>query len=402
MLTLKGKKEVVQMRVIVIVLDSVGIGALEDAYLYGDEGSNTLVNTAKAVGGLHLPNLAKLGLGKLDSIPGVPDVDDPIGAYGIMKEKSPGKDTTTGHWEMMGIILEKPFDLFPTGFPKELIDEFEKRTGRKVIGNKPASGTEIIKELGKEHEKTGALIVYTSADSVFQIAAKEEVVPPEELYKYCKIARHLLDEMGYKVARVIARPFTGEWPNYVRTERRKDFSLDPEGVTAMDVLVSHGISVYGVGKIGDIFNYRSITESFKTKDNMDGVDKTIKVMKEKKEDCFIFTNLVDFDMKYGHRNNPEGYARALEEFDERLPEILENMRSDDVLVITADHGCDPTTPSTDHSRERVPLLVYGEKVKPIHIPTRESFADLGQTIVEFFGVENLPNGKSFLGIIREE
>ena len=384
------------MRAIVVVLDSVGIGALEDAHLYGDEGSNTLVNTARAVGGLHLPNLAALGLGNLDDIPGVPKVDEPAGAYGIMKEKSPGKDTTTGHWEMMGVILDKPFDLFPKGFPKELVDEFERRTGRKVIGNKPASGTEIIRELGREHEKTGALIVYTSADSVFQIAAKEEVVPPEELYRYCKIARHLLDEMGYKVARVIARPFTGEWPNYVRTERRKDFSLDPEGVTALDVLVSSGIPVYGVGKIGDIFNYRGVTESFKTKDNMDGVDKTVMLMREKRENCFIFTNLVDFDMKYGHRNNPEGYAKALEAFDERLPEMVENVFPDDMLIITADHGCDPTTPSTDHSRERVPLLVYGEKIKPVLIPTRESFADLGQTILEFFGLKGLSSGRSFL------
>ncbi|HCZ07154.1 MAG: phosphopentomutase [Thermotogota bacterium] len=384
------------MRAIVIVLDSVGIGALPDADLYGDEGSNTLVNTARAVGGLKLPNLEKLGLGNLADIEGVKPTESPEGAYTVMKEKSPGKDTTTGHWEIAGIVLEKPFDLFPNGFPEELIKAFEKATGRAVIGNKPASGTEIIKELGPVHEKTGALIVYTSADSVFQVAAKEEIVPPDELHHYCKIARKLIDEMGFKVARVIARPFTGVWPNYIRTERRKDFSLDPEGITVLDLLTRKGIPVYGVGKIGDIFNYRGITENWKTKDNMDGVDKTLSVLEEKKEDAFIFVNLVDFDMKYGHRNDPEGYAKALEAFDQRLPEIIERLETDDILFITADHGCDPTTPSTDHSREQVPLLAYGSRVKPGSFTERESFADLGQTIAELFEVGPLDNGVSFL------
>ncbi len=391
------------MRVITIVLDSVGIGEMPDAEEYGDKGSNTLVNTAKAMGGLNLPNMAKLGLGHLADIPGVPKVENPEGVFGIMMEKSPGKDSTTGHWEMMGIILKRPFDIFPNGFPEDLIREFERRTGRKVIGNKPASGTEIIKELGPEHEKTGALIVYTSADSVFQIAAHKDVVPLEELYRYCEIARELLDEMGYKVARVIARPFIGKWPNYVRTPERRDYSLPPEDETLLDILTEEGIPVYGVGKIYDLFAGRGITEKFKTKDNMDGVDKTIMVMNEKNHKSFIFTNLVDFDTKYGHRNNVEGYARALEEFDSRLPEIIDAMEEDDVLFITADHGCDPTTPSTDHSREMVPLLGYGNPLKKgVYIGVRETFADLGQTIADIFGVRPLKNGISFKKLIWKE
>jgi len=387
------------MRVIAIVLDSVGIGEMPDASEYSDEGSNTLVNTAKAVGGLNLPNLAKMGLGNLDEILGVPKMKA-IGAYGIMFEKSPGKDSTTGHWELAGIVLKKPFDLFPNGFPKELLEEFEKRTNRKVIGNKPASGTEIIKELGLEHEKTGALIVYTSADSVFQIAAKEEIIPVQELYRYCEIARQLLDEMGYKVGRVIARPFTGEYPNYVRTPRRHDYSLEPEDETLLDILTQSNIPVYGVGKIYDLYAGRGITESFKTEDNMDGVDKTIQVMKEKKHTCMIYTNLVDYDMKYGHRNDPYGYAKALEEFDNRLPQIWQVMEKDDLLFITADHGCDPTTPSTDHSREKVPILVCGESLcANVNIGIRESFADFGQTVADIFGVKKLKNGRSFKEMI---
>ncbi|ACR78774.1 MULTISPECIES: phosphopentomutase [Kosmotoga] len=383
------------MRAIIIVLDSAGIGEMPDAEKYGDKGSNTFGNTAKAVGGLHMPNSQRLGLGNLTDILGVPPTDHALGAYGRMLEKSPGKDTTTGHWEFMGIILEKPFDMFPNGFPPEIIEPFEKETGRKVIGNKPASGTEIIKELGREHEKTGALIVYTSADSVFQIAAHEEIVPVPELYKYCEIARKILNESGYKVARVIARPFIGEWPNYTRTPRRHDYSLPPEGKIALEYLVENGVPVYAVGKINDIYDGHGITEYVKTKDNMDGVDKTLDYIR-KVDKGLIFTNLVDFDMKYGHRNNPEGYAKALEEFDARLPEIIGTMRPDDVLFITADHGCDPTTPSTDHSREKVPLLVYGRHVKEnVFLGERETFADLGQTILDLFGVEPMENGTSF-------
>ncbi len=387
------------MRVIAIVLDSVGIGELPDSQLYGDQGSNTLVNTAKAVGGLNLPNLARMGLGNLGDIPGVPKMKA-MGAYGVMQEKSPGKDTTTGHWELAGIILEKPFDLFPNGFPEKLISEFEKRTKRKVIGNKPASGTEIIKELGPEHERTGALIVYTSADSVFQVAAKEEIVPVGELYRYCEIARQLLDEMGYKVGRVIARPFTGEYPNYVRTARRHDYSLEPEDDMLLNRLVQSNIPVYGIGKIYDIYAGKGITESIKTQDNLDGILKTIEAMKEKSYKCMIFTNLVDFDMKYGHRNDVYGYAKALEQFDQYLPEIWTNMREDDLLFIIADHGCDPTTPSTDHSRERVPLLVCGKFVRSdVYLGVRESFADFGQTVADLFGVGKLKHGTSFKNLI---
>lgn len=388
------------MRIVLIVLDSVGIGAMPDAHLYGDEGSNTLVNTARAIGGLHLPNMGRLGLGRLADIPGVKPVDPAEGIFGKMMEKSPGKDTTTGHWELAGVVLKRPFDLFPNGFPEELIREFEKRTGRKVIGNKPASGTEIIRELGPLHEKTGALIVYTSADSVFQIAAKKEIVPLEELYRYCEIARQLLNENGYKVARVIARPFTGEWPNYVRTPERRDFSLEPEGKTLLDVLTESGIPVLGVGKIADIFAGRGVTENFKTKDNNDAVDKIVWLLKERKGDSLIFANLVDFDTKYGHRNDYVSYAKALEEFDRRLEEILERLEREDVLFITADHGCDPTTPSTDHSREMVPVLGYGELLKKnVDIGTRETFADLGQTIADIFGVSPLENGTSFKDLI---
>jgi len=388
------------LRIITIVLDSVGIGEMPDAHMYGDEGSNTLVNTARAVGGLRIPNLERLGISKLVEFDGMTRPKVVEGIYGKMMEMSKGKDSTTGHWEIAGLIIKEPFRTYPNGFPRDLIEEFERRTGRKVIGNKPASGTEIIKELGPEHEKTGALIVYTSADSVFQIAAKEDIIPVEELYRYCEIARELLDEMGHKVARVIARPFIGEWPNYVRTPRRKDFSLEPEGETLLDKLVKNGIPVYSVGKIYDLYAGRGITEYVKTKDNMDTVDKTLDMMRKKKERSFIFANLVDFDMKYGHRNDPEGYAKALEEFDLRLPEIWNEMEKDDILFITADHGCDPTTPSTDHSREIVPVLGCGENLKKdVYIGVRKTFADLGQTIADLFGIEPLENGESFKDMI---
>jgi phosphopentomutase len=383
------------LKIVLIVLDSVGIGEMPDAEKFGDKGSNTLVNTAKSVGGLKMPNMARLGLGKLDDIPGVESVQSALGAYGKMLEKSPGKDTTTGHWEFMGIIMNKPFDFFPEGFPQEIIEPFEEETGRKVIGNKPASGTEIIKELGPKQEKTGNLIVYTSADSVFQIAAHEDVIPLEELYKDCEIARRILNKSRYKVARVIARPYIGDHPNYTRTANRHDYSLAPEGKLASEYLVENGIPVYAVGKINDIYLGHGISDYVKTKNNTDGVDKTIDYMK-KAEKGLIFTNLVDFDMRYGHRNNPEGYAEALENFDERLPEIMNNLTSDDILIITADHGCDPTTPSTDHSREKVPLLVYGMNVLPdAYLGERDTFADLGQTILDLFNFELMENGTSF-------
>jgi phosphopentomutase len=383
------------LKIVLIVLDSVGIGEMPDAEKFGDKGSNTLVNTAKSVGGLKMPNMARLGLGKLDDIPGVESVQSALGAYGKMLEKSPGKDTTTGHWEFMGIIMNKPFDFFPQGFPQEIIEPFEEETGRKVIGNKPASGTEIIKELGPKQEKTGNLIVYTSADSVFQIAAHEDVIPLEELYKDCEIARRILNKSRYKVARVIARPYIGDHPDYTRTANRHDYSLAPEGKLASEYLVENGIPVYAVGKINDIYLGHGISDYVKTKNNTDGVDKTIDYMK-KAQKGLIFTNLVDFDMRYGHRNNPEGYAEALENFDERLPEIMNNLTSDDILIITADHGCDPTTPSTDHSREKVPLLVYGMNILPdVYLGERDTFADLGQTILDLFDVELMENGTSF-------
>jgi len=382
-------------RVIIIVVDSAGIGEMPDASDYGDEGSNTIGNTARAVGGLNMPNCKKLGLGNLASIPGVSPVSRALGAFGKMLEASIGKDTTTGHWEFMGIILKEPFSLFPEGFPASIIDEFKDRTSRGVLGNKPASGTEIIQELGREHEASGDLIVYTSADSVFQIAAHEEVIPVEELYRYCEMAREILNESEYKVARVIARPFVGKWPEYTRTPNRQDFSYPPEDRLVLEELVDNGVPVYAVGKIYDIYEGHGITEYVKTRNNDEGITRTIEYL-QKTEEGLIFTNLVDFDMKYGHRNDPVGYARALEEFDERLPEIMSAMRPEDVLFITADHGCDPTMPSTDHSREKVPLLAYGMHLREnSNLGERRSFADLGQTVLELFDLEQMPNGESF-------
>lgn len=387
------------MRVILIVLDSVGVGALEDAQLYGDEGSNTLSNTAKAVGGIAFDTLKKFGIGNITTIEGTLPVEKPLASYGKAKEMSKGKDTTTGHWEISGVILEKAFKTFPNGFPKDLIAEFENRIGKKVLGNKVASGTEIIKELGEEHIKTGFPIVYTSADSVFQIAAHEEVIKIDELYEICKIARELL--VGdYAVARVIARPFIGNnKDDFKRTYNRKDFSMKPPYKTMLNFLQERGLAVVGIGKIHDIFDGDGLTQSIHTEGNVDGVDKTIEAMKNV-SDGLIFTNLVDYDMLYGHRNDPFGYAKALLDFDKRLPEIVDNLKKDDILIITADHGCDPTTPSTDHSREHIPILVYGENVKKgINLGIRESFSDIGKTICEYFGCYEMKNGKSFLNDI---
>ncbi|MBO8138554.1 MAG: phosphopentomutase [Desulfotomaculum sp.] len=372
-------------RIILIVLDSVGIGELPDAGEYGDSGSNTLVNTAKAVGGLNLPNLAKLGLGNIAQIDGVPPNPNPAGSYGKMAEQSKGKDTTTGHWELTGIILDRPFPVFPNGFPDDFIEQYEKRIGRKVLGNKPASGTKIIEELGKQHMETGSPIVYTSADSVFQIAAHEDIIPLEELYRYCEIAREMLTG-DLAVGRVIARPFTGQPGSFKRTANRHDYSLAPVKTTVLDILAQNEYDVLAVGKIVDIFSGRGITGYVRTKNNMDGVDKTLKYISE--NNCgLIFTNLVEYDQAYGHRNDPQGYAKALEEFDARLPEIIKTMKKDDVLIITADHGCDPTTPSTDHSREYVPLLVYGVPVKNgVNLGIRRTFADVGNTIADIFSI----------------
>lgn len=381
-------------RAIIIVLDSVGMGELPDAWKYGDEGSDTLGNIAAAVEGFSLPNLEKLGLGCIDGIKGYKRVGTPAACYGKMTERSAGKDTTTGHWEMAGIILDKPFPVYPDGFPEEVIDAFEKAIGTKTLGNFAASGTEIIKQLGQQHVLTGYPIVYTSADSVFQIAAHEEVIPIERLYEMCRIAREILTG-GHAVGRVIARPFTGSEGSFVRTDRRHDFSLKPIKNTVLDSISKKGLKVKAVGKINDIYAGRGITDYVYIHGNMDGVDKTLEYLKEDFEGL-LFTNLVDFDMLYGHRNNARGYADALTEFDRRLPELLEAMKDDDILLITADHGCDPTTPSTDHSREYVPLLVYGRNARHgLNLGTRATFADIAQTLSEMFGTGDDFNGKSF-------
>ena len=381
-------------RVILIVLDSVGVGALPDAGLYGDEGSDTLGNLARALGGLRLPNLQKLGLGNIHPIVGVPPEHEPDAAFGRLAEQSAGKDTTTGHWELAGLISTEPFPTYPQGFPQELIAEYERRIGRRVLGNYPASGTVIIEELGPQHQRTGRPIVYTSADSVFQVAAHEEIIPIDELYRICRIARELLTgEHG--VARVIARPFVGKPGAFQRTDRRRDFSALPPEPTLLDRVVEAGKTVWAVGKIEDIFAGQGISHAVHTHDNMDGVDQTLQAMRQAGPGL-VFTNLVDFDMLYGHRNNPQGYAAALQAVDERLPEMLTALRDEDALILTADHGCDPTTPSTDHSREYVPLLVYGTRLRPgMDLGTRDTFADVAATIAEWLQVTAPPAGLSF-------
>ncbi|AKX94283.1 phosphopentomutase [Moorella thermoacetica] len=385
-------------RVIIIVLDSVGVGALPDAAQYGDEGSNTLAHIAATVD-LRLPNLTRLGVGNITPLRGIPPVGTPAAAWGKMASQTAGKDTTSGHWELAGLILERPFPLYPHGFPPEIIEPFEKAIGRRVLGNKPASGTVIIEELGAEHMRTGNPIVYTSADSVFQIAAHEEVIPVEELYRYCKIARRLLTG-EHAVGRVIARPFVGEPGHFIRTDRRQDFSLEPPRPTLLDAVIAAGLEVMAVGKIKDIFAGRGISRWIHTHDNMDGVDQTRNFMREG-ERGLIFTNLVDFDMRYGHRNDVAGYAAALEAFDRRLPELLDALETSDALILTADHGCDPTTPSTDHSREYVPLLIYGKRIRPLNIGVRPTFADLGATVADLLGVPYDLPGKSFASMLLE-
>ncbi|HFB52582.1 MAG TPA: phosphopentomutase [Anaerolineae bacterium] len=381
-------------RAVIIVLDSVGCGDAPDAAAYGDEGSNTLGNIARAVGGLNLPHMQKMGLGNLTDIQGVPTTTDTLGAYGRLTETAAGKDTTTGHWELGGVRLEKPFPTYPNGFPPEIMSEFERRIGRGTLGNYPASGTEIIKELGEEHMRTGKPIVYTSADSVFQIAAHTDIIPLEELYRECEIAREILTG-EHAVGRVIARPFTGEPGHFTRTEDRRDFSLTPPGDTILDVVKKAGLEVMAVGKIEDIFAHRGITQSNHTGNNMAGVDATIAFIKQG-DPGLIFTNLVDFDALYGHRNNPRGYADALEAFDRRLPEILDALLPGDVLFITADHGNDPTTPSTDHSRERVPLLIAGNAIRPAtNFGTRPRFSDLAATAADLLGLDWRGAGESF-------
>ena len=381
-------------RVILIVLDSVGIGEMPDAKDYNDEGSNTLGNISAAVGGLMLPNMEKLGLGNIDGIKGISKFEEAKGAFGKCSELSIGKDTVTGHWEIAGVVLDKPLRTYPNGFPQQLITEFENQIGRKTLGNIVASGTEIINELGDVHLKTGSPIVYTSADSVFQIAAHEDIISIDELYKMCKIARKMF--MGdIAVGRIIARPFTGEGGSFSRTSNRKDFALDPFNKTMLDYIKEAGNNVMAVGKIEDIYNGKGVTDAVHINNNMDGVNKTLDCMKSEKSGL-IFTNLVDFDMLYGHRNDFKGYAKALVDFDNRLPEILELMKVEDILILTADHGCDPTTYSTDHSREYIPLVVYGNMVKPgVNLGIRNSFSDIGKTILELLKINNKLIGESF-------
>ena len=381
-------------KVILIVLDSVGIGELPDADQYGDVGSNTLGNISNFVGGLKLPNMEKIGLGNIDEIKGVDKTVHPIGNFGRCLELSKGKDTITGHWEIAGVVLHEPMKTYPNGFPKEIMEEFEAKIGTKTIGNTVASGTAILEELGDEHVKTGYPIIYTSADSVFQIAAHEEVIPLKKLYEMCEIARKMLvgDKM---VGRIIARPFKGKSGEYTRTANRHDYALEPFNKTILDYVKESGSNVMAVGKIEDIYNKRGVTDAVHIKNNMDGVDKTIEYMKCGKAG-FIFTNLVDFDMKFGHRNDPKGYADALVEFDSRLPEIIDNMSTEDVLIITADHGCDPTTASTDHSREYIPVLAYGKTLKSdTNIGTRKCFCDIGKTVLDLLNIENELVGESF-------
>jgi phosphopentomutase len=380
-------------RVLLLVMDSVGIGEMPDAKDYGDEGSNTFANISRESGGLNVPNLQKLGIGNIIELPHIPAAKDPWANFGKMAEKSKGKDTTTGHWEQMGIFTEQPFPTFPHGFPEKFIHDFERRIGRQVLGNVVASGTVIIEELGAEHIRTGKPIVYTSADSVFQIAAHEEVIPLPELMQICRTAREMLtDELN--VSRVIARPFIGREGSFQRTTNRHDFSVKPPA-TLLDHIVEAGQKVLAVGKINDIFAGRGISEFILTKGNMDGVEKTLQYL-QRDDPGLIFTNLVDFDMVYGHRNNVRGYAQALEEFDAQIPAILEALKDEDILMITADHGCDPTTASTDHSREYVPLLVYGKKVKKgVNLGIRATFADVGATIAEYLAVPPISLGRSF-------
>ncbi len=386
-------------RIILVVMDSVGVGAAYDAKAYGDLNTDTLGNTAKVTDGLNLPNLQRLGLGNLHPVKGVLPIDKPLGYYKKLTEASVGKDTLTGHWEMMGILVDKPFKTFSAnGFPKELIDTFEKSTGYKVIGNKSASGTEIIKELGEKHLKTKELIVYTSSDSVFQIAAHEETFGLNELYRCCEIAREITLNEKWKIGRIIARPFSGNnYKNFIRTSNRRDYALKPYKKTVLNSLSEGGYDVISVGKIADIFDYEGITEYIKSKNNFDGMLKTIDFVKNKCFKGLLFVNLVDFDSLWGHRRNPHGYKNQLEEFDIQLGYLIKELKADDLLIITADHGNDPTHIGTDHTREEVPLLYFSKRfTKTKKLRKGKSFADIGATIADNFKVESPLLGKSDL------
>ena len=380
-------------RILLLILDSVGVGAMPDAADFGDQGSDTLGHLA-ASRLLNLPNMSRLGLGNIRPLQDIPPVDRPIGFFGKAALASRGKDTTSGHWEMMGIILDRPFPTYPDGFPDEIVSAFEKAIGRKVIGNYPASGTEIVQDLGEEHIRTGSPILYTSADSVFQLAAHIDVIPLAELYRFCQLARDLL-QGEHQVGRVIARPFRGRPSHFERTTDRKDFAIPPPSPTVLDALDQAEIPVIAIGKIGSIYCQRGITTELESRDNRHTFSQTMQVVEELDEGL-VFANFIDFDMLYGHRNDPAGYADALEEFDRMLERLLERLRQDDLLILASDHGCDPTTPSTDHSREYALLLCCSPACQPGHsLGTRESLADIGATIADNFGV-TAPSGQSFL------
>lgn len=381
-------------RFVLLVLDSVGVGELPDAHLYGDVGSNTLGNIADKVNGLTLPNLERLGLGNIIPIKGVAPTYPSVAAWGKMAPVSPGKDTTTGHWELAGIHLKQAFPTFPKGFPEHFIKTFSQGIGNKVLGNIPASGTEIIERLGPEHLQTGAPIIYTSADSVFQIATHEHIIPLDKLYQWCQLARELLKD-DLAVARVIARPFNGEPGHFKRTTNRKDFSLPPPSHTILNYLTDNLIPVTAIGKIFDIFVGKGISHQLSATSNLETVERLIEQL-ESEVPGLVFANCVDFDMLWGHRNDYQGYAKGLEEFDVWLPDLLAALGPHDVLAIVADHGCDPTTPSTDHSREYVPLLVYGKSIKPINLGIRTTFSDVAQSIAVFFDLEPIFPGTSFI------
>lgn len=381
---------------IVIVLDGVGIGELPDAFKYKDEGSNTLANMAEAVGGLDLPNLEKLGLGNISPIKGVTPQVNPLASFGKLSEASVGKDSTTGHWELGGLRIDVEFPLYPNGFPEEIINKFLEETKLGgILGNYASSGTEIIEKLGDEHVRTGFPIIYTSADSVFQIAAHEEVIPLERQYEICEIAREKVMINENACGRIIARPFIGQSGSYTRTTNRKDFSIDPPSNTILDFLQMNGIETIAVGKINDLFNYKGIQTKLKTKSNEEGITKIIEAASSSKN-SFIMANLVDFDVYYGHRNDAPGFAKALKAFDDRLPEILNCFDETDCLILTADHGNDPTTPSTDHSREFIPLIFYRKNIAGKNLGTRKTFSDVAQTVAHYFKINNDLNGTSFL------
>ncbi|HZK46382.1 MAG TPA: phosphopentomutase [Atopostipes sp.] len=385
-------------RIHLVVLDSVGIGEAPDAVEFGDEGSHTLGHIAE-VAGLTVPNMQKMGLGNIETLKGIEPADSPEAFHTKLEEVSVGKDTMTGHWEIAGLRIDKPFRVFPDGFPEELIKKIEDHTGRKIVANRPASGTQILDEWGEHQMETGDLIVYTSADPVLQIAAHEDIIPLEELYEICEYVREITKDDPYMIGRIIARPYVGEPGNFTRTSNRHDYALDPFGKTMLDSLKEADLDVVSIGKIVDIFNKKGITKAVRTESNMDGVDKLIEEMKQDFTGL-SFTNLVDFDALYGHRRNPEGYRDAIEDFDARMPEIFENLQDDDLLILTADHGNDPTFPGTDHTREYVPLLAYSKKLEQPGELKQGYFADISATILENFGLETMENGHSFLDQLK--